>query len=303
VTCHHVDSFDAAAAGLKTFSLKTREEITPQQHRAEALDRDAWDRNYGLIHKAGGTAAVSLAVIHSAMVRGRDQCVFAEDEFPLGWRDLLGNGKFSLGYDVATTEGGQSNPSSITVMEQLGNDFFARLKIIWKTADPAVARAMVREALELGGNRRVRRLCIDASNERYFAVDIKREFGGHTVVELIVSGESTTYGGVAMNYKSYLGNLLVNTIDDGHLILPEARYVKDDYRLVKRDRGGFSTDTDSQGRHGDTFDSDKLALHGLLKRGGRAQAEAVSLSNFARRTSGGTWKINVPDDTGVKNHA
>ena len=282
VTCHHVDSYDAAAAGLKTFSLKTREEITPEQHRAEALDRDAWDRNYGLIHKTGGTAAISLAEIYTSMQRGRGQCVFAEDEFPLGWRDLLGTGKIALGYDVATTENGMSNPSSLTVMEELGGDFFARLKIIWKTADPDIARAMIREALELGGGRRARRLCVDASNERYFAVSIAKEFRGRVIVELVVSGETLEYGGQKLNYKTYLGNLVINTMQDGHLILPECRYVKDDYRLVKRDKGGFTTETDNQGRHGDTFDSDKLALHGLLSRGGPVQAEAVGVGGITR---------------------
>lgn len=303
VMVHRADVYDTYAAGLKLYDLDTGGEISPQQHRLQALDREAWDRNYALIFKSGGTAAVSLAAIHVAMQHGRGQCVFAEDAFPLGWRDLLGDGKFALGYDVATTENGMSNPSSLTVMEQLGNDFFVRLKIIWKTADPDVARAMIREALELGGQRRAKRLCIDASNERYFAVDIAKEFRGQVIVELVVSGESFQYGGQTLNYKTYLGNQLINAIDDGHLILPESRYVKDDYRLVKRDRGGFATDTDSQGRHGDTFDSDKLALHGLISRGGPVEASAQSVGTLGAKREQGRWKRKFSDNTGVKLNA
>lgn len=291
VLVHRADTFDTAAAGLKTYDLNTREEITPEQHRAKALDRDAWDRNYALIFKTGGTAAVSLAAIHTAMQRGIGQCVFAEETFPLGWRNLLGRGRIALGYDIATTENGQSNPSSVTVMEEEGLDLIARLKIIWKTADPDHAMAMVGEALDLGGDRKAVRLVVDASNERYFAVALKKKFGGRVIVELVVASEVITHGDQKMNNKTYMGNQLVNAADDGHLILPESRYVKEDYRLVKRDRGGFTTDADSQGRHGDTFDSDKLAAHGLKARGGPVQADAVNVGGLTR-SKDNDWEDN-----------
>jgi hypothetical protein len=292
VLVHRVDSYDAAAAGLKTYSLKTREEMTPEQHRAEALDKNAWDRNYGLKHLVGGTAAVSLLALQTAMARGADQCVFAEDDFPPNWRSLLGKGRTALGYDIATTEGGMSNPSSLTVMEQVGYDYVARLKLVWKTADPDVALAILREGMDLGDGRRPVRLCVDASNERYYAVRVQKAFIGTCIVELIVAGETLEYEGETINYKSLLGNQLVNAIEDAHLLLPESRYVKDDYRLVKRDRGSFHTDVDNQGRHGDTFDSDKLALHGLLSRGGPATAEAVRIGTFgAPRDSGWNSKL------------
>jgi hypothetical protein len=282
ILVHRVDSYDAAAAGLKTYSLKTREVITPEQHRAEALDRNAWDRNYGLKHLVGGTAAVSFLALQTAMARGVGQCVFAEDDFPTDWRRLLGRGRFALGYDVATTEDNMSNPSSLTVMEQVNGLFWARLKLVWKTADPDVAMAILREALDLGDGRHVVRLCVDASNERYHAVRVQKAFRSKCIVDLIVAGEKVTFGSEDMNYKSLLGNKLVNAMEDGRVVLPESRYVKDDYRLVKRDKGSFRTETDSQGRHGDTFDSDKLALFGLTAKGGPVQAEAVPVGNFSQ---------------------
>lgn len=298
ILVHRVDSYDAAAAGLKTYSLKTREELTPEQHRVEALDRNAWDRNYGLKHLKGGTAAASLLAIQTAMVRGRGQCVFAEEDFPVDWRSLLGKGRIALGYDVATTEDNMSNPSSLTVMEAWNNDFIARLKLIWKTADPDVAIAILREALDLGEGRRPVRLCVDASNERYHAVRIRKLFSSKCIVDLIVGNAIYDFSGQNINYKTFTGNQLINALDDSRLLLPEARYVKDDYRLVKRASGSFVTDTDSQGRHGDTFDSDKLALFGLTSRGGPVSASAVSIGGFGNRTSADEW--DGPEDRALR---
>jgi hypothetical protein len=287
---HRVDSWDAAAAGLKTFDLDTREEVTPEQHRAKAFDRDAWDRNYGLIFKHGGTNAISLMLVNHAMVSGRDECVFCEDDLNLDWRKNLGNGRIAVGYDIATTEKKTSNPGSLAVVEQLGNRFFARLILVFKTADPEKARSFIKEVLDLRGNRRARRLCIDATNERFFATEIKKELIGQVICELVIASEKTVYGGEELLYKTYLGQLLVNQMEDGLLALPEARYVKDDFRLVRKEKGGFETDIDNQGRHGDTFDSVKLALHGLMSRGGPVAAEAVSVGGIGAPVARGKWK-------------
>jgi len=288
---HRVDAWDAAAAGLKTYDPDTRGEITPEQHRAKALDRDAWDRNYGLVFKPGGTAAFSLALLQHAMAQGRGQCVFAEDEFPPGWRGLLGGGRIALGFDPATTERKMSNPSALAVVEQVGSAFFARLVLVFKTNDPAVSRARLSEALDLGPGRRALRVCIDATNERFFAAGLKQELTGRAICELIVSSEKTTHGGEEMSFKTWLGSLLVRQMEDGLLALPESRYLKDDFRLVTRDRGGFDNQVDPQGRHGDTFDAVKLALHGLISRGGPTHAEAVPVGSATgaplRRTA---WK-------------
>ena len=304
VKCHRVDVYDAAAAGLKLYDLNTRAEITPAEHRLKALDREAWDRNYALIFKSGGTAAVSLMSLHTAMLKGREACLFAEDDLPEGWTDFIGTGKLALGLDLATTEKESSNPSALAIAEQVGNEFFARLELIWKTADPAVTRAIIREVLaQLKG--RVRRLSIDATNERFFATDLKKEFSASVIVELVIASENTEYGGQKMSMKSYLGNLLVNTLEDAHLTLPDSRYIKEDFRLVVKNRGGFDATVDSSGRHGDTFDSTKLALHGLISRSGPAMAEAVSVGTFTRAPKVNRWKnpfARQSDNLGVKSH-
>lgn len=74
---HRVDAWDAALAGVLMHHPDTGEKITPEQHRALAFDKTAWDRNYGLKFIAGGTAAVSLMAIGRAMALGKGTCVGA----------------------------------------------------------------------------------------------------------------------------------------------------------------------------------------------------------------------------------
>ena len=72
---HRVDAWDAYKAGVFMHHPDTGEKISPAEHRALAPDKTAWDRNYGLIFIAGGTAAVSLAALARAMEQGRGQCL------------------------------------------------------------------------------------------------------------------------------------------------------------------------------------------------------------------------------------
>jgi hypothetical protein len=71
IDVHRVDAWDAFAAGLMMYHPRTKEPITPEEHRALAFDKAAWDRNYALRFISGGTAAVSLQAIHQAMARGK----------------------------------------------------------------------------------------------------------------------------------------------------------------------------------------------------------------------------------------
>lgn len=69
---HRVDAWDAAEAGVPMYDDETRLALTPEEHRAKAFDKTAWDRNFGLRFVAGGTAALSLALIQLAMERGKN---------------------------------------------------------------------------------------------------------------------------------------------------------------------------------------------------------------------------------------
>ena len=70
---HRVDAWDCHAAGIPLYDLKTREELTPEEHRARAVDKTAWDRNYGCRFIKGGTSAISIAALMHAQAAGASE--------------------------------------------------------------------------------------------------------------------------------------------------------------------------------------------------------------------------------------
>ena len=205
------------------------------------------------------------------------------DAIPAHWLDSLGEGnRIGMGFDVATTEKAKSNPSALAVAEKVGVDFYIRLLVRWKSSDPDIAEAIIRHVLDQIESRRrkARKLCIDATSEKFFAKNLKRNLAGVIPVELVVSSESTQYLGEPMNFKVYLGNLYINTIDDGRLALPDEKWVSDDARQVKRDKGTFIAEIDEDGNHADAFDACKLALHSLITRSGTVEADAARVGTF-----------------------
>jgi hypothetical protein len=300
ILVHRCDVHDAQLAGVHLYDEDNLTEdgegifLTPQEHRARAVDRDSWDRNYGLVFIRGGTSAVQMADLHRAMELGRGQCLFAQDNLPQASDivGLLGRGPVSLGYDIATTEGKTSNPSSITLAQREGPLFLARLILVWKAADPEVPKALLREliGLLLSAGHRPQGLDIDATSERYFAAQVRVEFAPLLPVGLVVAGEKTQFRGEDLNWKNYLGNGLLNLLQDGRMALPESRYVRDDFRLVKRTPTGLNAEVASDGKHADTFDSTKLAIHRLFNPHGPAFAEAVELGDFRRSGVDQGWK-------------
>ncbi|MDR1281836.1 MAG: hypothetical protein LBK99_13585 [Opitutaceae bacterium] len=200
------------------------------------------------------------------------------DILPVDWQSFFApeHPRISLGLDIATTTKDKSNPSSLSVCQQVALTYYMRLVVRWKTSDPDVTRAILRTVLTgLPHGLRARRLCIDATSERFFAAQLRREFAGIVPVELVVSSETIEHMGESMSVKSYLGNLFINTIEDGYLALPSCEWIKTDIRLVSRDRGSFASTIAEDGGHGDVFDGGKLALHALMSKSGRAAAQGA----------------------------
>jgi hypothetical protein len=75
IMVHRVDAWDSAAAGVPLYHPDNGAPITPEEHRALAFDKSAWDRNYALKFLQGGTAAIPLAALARAMELGRGQCL------------------------------------------------------------------------------------------------------------------------------------------------------------------------------------------------------------------------------------
>lgn len=290
-----LSAFDAYEEGIAIYDTSTSEPLTPQEHFRRALDKDAWRRNYGAEFIVGGTAACGLIELHSAQQRGIGQTLFATIETDsdlteaLAWLiDHIPDQSFTcaLGEDLATTEKEISNPTSLSVVFKIGADIIASLVLIWKTADDETAldrnRRVLQTLRDIGV--RPRRLCVDATSERYFANRLRRELAALVPVELVISSEKAphTSGPEAdMNMKQYLGALITGILDDNRLTLPPDRYIKEDWRLVKRDRGTFVADVNSAGMHADTFDSVKLACHGLITSAGPIQAEVQTTKQVA----------------------
>jgi hypothetical protein len=204
---------------------------------------------------------------------------------PPGWLDVFSSQhpRIGIGLDPATTTKQTSNPSSLTIVQQVNLLYIERLVLRLKTDDPDVWEWLLRAIV--GGLRSrglsARRLCIAATNERFFAVTMRKRLAGKVPVELVIESEKTSYLGEEMLYKAYLGNLVVNTIEDGYLPLPPCDWLKKDYRSVVRDRGTFDAELLEDGGHGDCFVSAGLALHALRMKGGKVEAQAAGASTLS----------------------
>jgi hypothetical protein len=162
------------------YDPNTATPLTLEQFYAQALNKGALRRNYLLIHEFGGAAAIDFLALDAAQRRGLGHCALisadtdADFDLALAFlRQHIRDGPVGLGFDVATTTRATSNPSSLTVTEQRGADRVQVLVLLWKERQPQIARHRLRRILETIAARpaggRARRLCIDASSERYFA--------------------------------------------------------------------------------------------------------------------------------------
>lgn len=277
---HRVDAWDADLAGVPLYDMNTGAKLTPEQHRAQAFDKDAWDRNYGLKKVLGGTSAIGILQMNDAQQKGaRLGCVAAEKKLPAGWADRMNDGVWAIGYDPATTENKKSNPSGVVVTQETGpKEYAERFVFRFKTADDREAKDIIREIIETGtdkAGRPPKGLGIDGTSEKYFARQVKREFGKYCPVIVLVSSTTIDYLGDTITLKAYLGQDYVNAYDSGCIAIPPDKWVKEDRRLVKKCKGSFENNLDSAGNHGDTFDGGKNAWHVIRQKGGPIQANAV----------------------------
>jgi hypothetical protein len=280
VTVLRLDYHDAYADGIPVYDLKSGKPLDPDTFRARQIDKEACDRNYGCVFVTGGSAAISYLAIADAQELGQQHgCVFAEDDLPVGYERLFTDGPIGIGGDPATTEGEKSNPFGITVTERIGGRYVARLMLSFKSADPKKPKDILRELVTT-----LHPVCLslDATSERYWCAEVKEELELLVNVELVVNSETTEYLSEKLKVKTYLGNLGVNALDDRAAAIPAHHAVKDDFRLVVREKGGFNNRLDSvTGRHGDLFDSFKLSLHSLNLGDAKTEAAGVPVGKGA----------------------
>ena len=211
------------------------------------------------------------------------------------WAAHLTDGPIALGYDVATTQNGQSNPSAVNVMQRDGGVAISRLVVTWKTREPEVARQVLTAVLDdiQATGRKPRRLVIDASSEKYYAADMRTYLRLRCPVDLVAGGEKLKFRGEEMDAKTLLGNMYVSAMDDGLILLPAGDWIEMDHRLVKREAGRFVTDLGPGGEHGDTFDAGKLSYWGLQGGGGSAKAEAAAVGSGSIAGNGNSQSLKT----------
>ncbi len=197
---------------------------------------------------------------------------------PEDWcKAIAPGGKWGLGYDVATSDGAMSNPSSIVARQQIGSHAIEWVVTSWKSRvdDDAflLLRTLASDLMRCG--HRLRACCVDASNERFHATQVRKALRGICPVWGIGGGDVLKWGGETHKAKTLLGSLYVLDYEDNHLTVPSADWVKADRRLVKTAGGSYAAETDAKGRHADTFDAGKLAKWACLGgAGGRVEAKA-----------------------------
>jgi hypothetical protein len=208
------------------------------------------------------------------------------DAIPQSWTDHVGRGTIAIGHDIATTTKEGSNWSAVTVTQHSSPLYVERLDIRWRTENPEVNLGILDvivsdlEALGL----RPRRLCVDATNEKYHAQRTRSYFAGRVPVELVVASEKVEWRGESYIYATLLGNLYVAAYEDNVIATPggqENKWLFTDRRLVKKVKGKFEADTGKDGGHADTFSSGELALWGLTRKssGSAGSVEAVSIGS------------------------
>ena len=303
-----VDAWDAFEDGVPVYDMKTGEPLDPDESRRREHDKDAWDRNYGLRFIVGGSSACGLMQLEVAQRRGIGTCAFfkieTDDDFQKARQwivDHLSDRPVGIGIDPATTTKQKSNPTAVALVEDHVSDQIARVVLVWKTADPKVADERIDlivaavQARRSGGGR-AKAMAIDATNERYWAAATRDRLGADLPVSLVVGSEAHDEPGVErMTMKQYTGNRLTGMLDDNKLTLPPDRYIREDFRLVKKDRGQLVCEPDIDGKHGDTFDAIKQASYALIT-GGPAEAAATQVGAFGK-PSGDKAPFWKPDHT------
>jgi hypothetical protein len=278
-----VTAEDAYADGVCLYDDESGKPISPAESRKCSHDKDAWDRNYGCKFVIGGSSAIGLLELDTAQRRGIGECCLfqiADDvdfDVSLVWLAThLGSGPAAVGVDWASSQKEGSNPTSVTVTEADGENEIQRAVLLWKSNNPLLQRERLRRVVTTINERkeggRVRRVGQDATGQQLFCKDVARDLAGLAPVENIVMSETVELPGydTPVTKKTYFSDLYVAKFNDNRVSAPPERYYREDHRLPKKIKGLYVCEPQADGKHGDTFDSGKIASHMLKSSGGAA---------------------------------
>lgn len=281
ILIHRVALADAYAAGHVLYDSQEGKPLSYEEFCAAPENKLGLDESYRLIHKFGGSAAIDLFALLTSQRRGTGECgLFVVDsdrdfERGLAWlRAHLGSGVAGVGIDPATTTNATLNPTSVTVTERRPDGYWQVAVFVWKEKDPKKARERFGRVLRTAGERpagRVRRCCMEATSEQYFARETAQELAGLApwqLVDVRNKVEPAPHGYQRDPiYKTWLGDLYAAEVNDNHYALPPEEYLKNDHRMVIKSGGAYECEPEADGRHGDTFVSGMLAQHAVAGTG------------------------------------
>lgn len=289
ILIHRVALADAYKSGHVLYDTREGKPMTYEQFLADPANRLGLNQSYRLIHEFGGAAAIDLLALVTSQRRGIGQCelfiVDSDGGFETALQFLnkhLTDGMCGIGVDVATTTGDTSNPTSVTIRERKDTWFYDRTVFVWKERNPKVARerlARIISAIKArpkGGP--ARRMCIDATNDAYWARETAQDLGSLVPIELVDARNKVEPVPPGYerdpNYKTWLGDGYAASVNDNKCVCPPDDYFKEDQRLTVKTGGLYVCEPQADGKHGDTFDSGKLAHYALTSTGGAIQSVA-----------------------------
>ena len=276
-----LDAFDAAADNVVLYDDDSGAPITPAESRQKDSDKDAWDRNYGVKFVIGGSSAIGIVELDTAQRRGVGQCAHfqvTEDsdlDKAIAWlTQHLGSGPVAAGVDWASSQKEGSNPTSITISEGDGEQEIQRLVCTWKVSNPEVQiERLIRLVTAVNSRKeggRMRRFGQDGTGMQLFCRIVAARLGHLVPVETIIMSETRDLPmyDTPVSKKTYYGDLYVSKFNDNRISAPPERYYREDHRLPKKIKGLYVCDPAPDGKHGDTFDSGKIASAMLKSSGG-----------------------------------
>lgn len=255
---------DAWRMGVKIYDAKTRKPITPDEARAQALDKAAYDQNYECAFSSESGALLTWAMINEATLGRSDEDIY--DDIPDDLLDKLPkDASLYVGMDVAATH----DFTVITILNVIGRTLHVPAIIRIRNARLPAQKAVLRPIL---ADKRVKRAAIDSTGIGLGLVqDMEDEFRGKVQGVNFATTEPVTQRIQAEGRKALTARVteimatdLAEAHEDKRLSYPCDAIMRDDLRKphkVTSASGRVSIAAEStQTGHADHFWSLALAL-------------------------------------------
>lgn len=260
---------DAWRMGVKIYDAKTRKPITPDEARAQALDKAAYDQNYECAFSSESGALLTWAMINEATLGRSEEDIY--DGMPEGLLDHLPkDANLYLGMDVAATH----DFTVITILNVIGRTLHVPAIIRIRGARLPAQKAVLRPLLK---DKRVKRAAIDSTGIGLGLVqDMEDEFGDKVQSVNFATTEPITRRIQAEGRKAATARVteimatdLAEAHEDKRISYPCDAIMRDDLRKphkVTSQTGRVSIAAEStQTGHADHFWSIALALRAATR--------------------------------------